>query len=520
MGPVAIAVLVLVAFWVGRILRTRGLSELVGFLLVGVLVGPVGLGLVSAAQVEHVGPVLDVALGLLMFSAGERINLREVRQVRWTLPVGTAQYLVCGALVYLAARLCGASNAESILLATLGGAGGPLTLAALISRRRDRSSFAEGLLAAHAWSDVLTALAFSVTWAIARYLVDPGGGDLTEAVMRFARLGIGGVVLGLAAGMILALVGRRLTSQAELLLCILVHVGVASLLSDALRYLYPLTGLAAGAFVANVAEPGTRDRIFAALGTVETPLFLLFFTFAGASLVPDLQAPVLVLGVVFVAARLVGKIAGAFLGGSLAGRTLPRRRRLEVGLGLTPLAGVAIGLAIYAAARLPLVGTSVATVVLGSVIVFEAAGGLFVARRTIRSNLYVGRLGLSHWDGDAPREQLVEDPDWDGIEAAILSLDGDQREDLLLEHIEEQVFMAVGGGRSGRYVAFATYDGTLMVDAADPHAATTSSGVPVGRRLGDVPTAMALTLDQVLGAARTFAHDGTLTLDLDWQPRR
>lgn len=149
MGSLAIAVLAVGAFWVGRLLKARGLSELVGFLLVGVLVGPVGLGLVSAGQVERLGPVMDVALGLLMFSAGERINLREIRRVGWTLPVGTIQYLLCGVLVYVVAIQCGAGAAEAILLATLAGSGGPLTLAALISRRRDRSSYAEGLLAAH-----------------------------------------------------------------------------------------------------------------------------------------------------------------------------------------------------------------------------------------------------------------------------------------------------------------------------------------------------------------------------------
>lgn len=518
MGSLAIAVLAVGAFWAGRLLKTRGLSELVGFLLVGVLVGPVGLGLVSAGQVERLGPVMDVALGLLMFSAGERINLREIRRVGWTLPVGTIQYLLCGVLVYVVAIQCGAGAAEAILLATLAGSGGPLTLAALISRRRDRSSYAEGLLAAHAWSDVLTAIVFSITWAVARFLLEPGSGEIVTAIARFARLGVGGLLLGLAAGLVLIVVARRIDSQAELLLCILVHVGVATLLSDSLRYLYPLTGLAAGIFVTNVAAAEMRQRIFGALATLETPLFLLFFTVAGVSIEPELTWPVLLLGVGYVAARLAGKFAGALAGGGIGAR-LPLRRRLGLGLGLTPQAGVAIGLAIYIAERLPDVGRSAATVVLASVILFEAVGGIFVSRRSIRTHLYVGRLALSNWDGGTPHEAFVESPDWDTIEDAILSLDGDRHEDLLLEHIEERVFMAIGGGMDGRYVAFATYDGSLVADAVDPHAPASSTGVVVGRRLGECPGALALGLEQVLAAARTFSDDGTLTIDLDWRPR-
>jgi len=121
--------------------------------------------------------------------------------------------------------------------------------------------------------------------------------------------------------------------------------------------------------------------VFTVVRTIEQPLFLLFFALAGASIhlgeIPELGA----LGLGYVAVRLGGKLIGGFIGGLIGG--LPRQDAFRLSGDLIPQAGVAVGLAVLAAEALPDSGGRVATVVLGSVVIFELAGS-FLVNRSLR----------------------------------------------------------------------------------------------------------------------------------------
>jgi hypothetical protein len=58
----------------------------------------------------------------------------------------------------------------------------------------------------------------------------------------------------------------------------------------------------------------------------------------------------------------------------------PRRRNLNAGLILLPMAGMAIGLANNVSTQFPMMGAEVASIVLAAVAVFETIGPPIVAR--------------------------------------------------------------------------------------------------------------------------------------------
>ena len=134
----------------------------------------------------------------------------------------------------------------------------------------------------------------------------------------------------------------------------------------------------AGATAASVSPEAFSLRLFRTVRTIEQPLYLLFFALAGASIHLDDIGGVGVVGVVYISVRVGAKIIGGLIGGLFGG--LGWRIALRLGVNLTPQAGVAVGLAVLASEVLGPPGAEAATVVLGSVVLFELVGPLLVAK--------------------------------------------------------------------------------------------------------------------------------------------
>ena len=111
------------------------------------------------------------------------------------------------------------------------------------------------------------------------------------------------------------------------------------------------------------------------------PLFVLFFVLSGAELdLKILSNPlVLLIGVVYIIARSLGKYLGAF--SSCAMTKCSKTIRNNLGITLLPQAGVALGMALTAQQLSD--GHTVRNVVLFSVLVYELVGPALTKRALI-----------------------------------------------------------------------------------------------------------------------------------------
>lgn len=400
-----LSLLAWMAFLVSRTFQRRNIPELVAFLFVGAVFGPSGVGLMDEADLQRLEPLTEVALAVLMFMVGERVSLRALRGSWWVAGAGAASYLAAAILVgAVASFLHGGMTA--LLLAVLAGAGAPMTVQSVVSSVRARGSYARAVVGSHAVADALAALSFSIALPIAlRFRVEDV--DTSEAVQRFLQLGVGGAVLGIVMGMIVARLSVRTETTGELLLLALVHLVAAATLSEYLGLSLPLAALVMGGVAATVAPTDASQRVFVSVRSVEQPLYLVFFALAGASIHIDEIPEVGLLGIGYIVARALGKFAGGFLGGLLG--HLPARRAAYLGGDLIPQAGVAVGLAVLAAEAVPVTGSRVATVVLGSVVVFELVGPILVSRslRSIKAEPEAERADPEEVDEELPSQMLL-----------------------------------------------------------------------------------------------------------------
>jgi Kef-type K+ transport system membrane component KefB len=208
--------------------------------------------------------------------------------------------------------------------------------------------------------------------------------SLISSKMAAASSSLGGVVgwgflaaflsllLGAASGLLITQITRRLREAGEILTA---GLALLLLLGEGARYLdlSPLlSGIAAGFAVVNGGPKNTQ--IFRVINAFDPPIYVLFFTLAGAQLHLSALATAGWVGLIYFMMRNLGKMAGVRAGALLSGASETLKRNL--GLGLMPQAGVAIGL-VFLLQEYPLLAEYsqiVTPVVLAGVVLSELIG--------------------------------------------------------------------------------------------------------------------------------------------------
>ncbi len=111
---------------------------------------------------------------------------------------------------------------------------------------------------------------------------------------------------------------------------------------------------------------------------MEYPVYIIFFTLAGAHL--ELAAVLTAggLAIAYIAARSAGKFLAGFAGGLAAHYDV--RQSAWLGLGMLPQAGVAVGLGLAASQTFPEAGPTVNAVILAAIVFFEVVGPVLTTR--------------------------------------------------------------------------------------------------------------------------------------------
>ena len=388
-GVVAVTVLVIIAglgaiAMVASNVVRRYIPEIVVFLALGVLIGPEGpLPLINESNIRSLELVTVVALGAIIFLLGDRLRFDNLRQrLGLLLPLNLLQLVAAGSLVFVGSRVAGASLQLSLVLALIAAETGVLTVTATVKEERARGEFTDLLLASVGVTNVAVALLFGIAFPFV--LAAGVAATPLTAVTAFAQIVVASTIIGLAGGWVLTRFGARIETSGELLLFLLITLTAVAGLDLLVDGSVVISTLIVGVYVVNLA-PWLADRYFAAVRSLEAPIYLIFFVVAGASIHFDDLQTVGVLGVTYVVARSIGKVGGALVGGWLSRPRMPPARSWAVGYATLPHAGMAIALVAFVVEQAPALGDEVSAVVLGSIMVFEL-GGPLLTRRALRTS--------------------------------------------------------------------------------------------------------------------------------------
>lgn len=378
---VLLGVLFLVGLATDVLGRRTALPRATLLLVMGMLLGPSALGWIESAQDGWAQFVTNVALVMVGFLLGGSLSGRALREHgRAIVCISLGKALGAFAVVCGGFLLVGAGVETALLLGAIATSTAPAATADVVRADRAEGAFTHRLLGVVAVDDAWGLVLFGVALAA----VEAMSGVGANGALALAAWDLGGAIaLGLAIGVPAAFLTGRVApgepTQAEALGIVFLCAGLALRLEVS----FLLASMVMGATVANLARHHRRP--FHAIEGIEWPFMILFFTLAGAALKLGALVATLGLLVAYVVLRAAGTMLGAMLGSAAAGDPSLRGSAARwMGLSLMPQAGVALGMALVAAQRLPAIEPAVLPVVVASTALFELAGPVLTRKALAR----------------------------------------------------------------------------------------------------------------------------------------
>ena len=372
--------ILLLGLLTSTIARRTFLPRVTLLLVFGILIGPSGLNVVPVVFAERFDLIADMTLVMVGFLLGGKLTLESLRESGAdVLLIATAAALLTTVAVCLGLIGLGVSTQVAVILGCIAAATAPAAILDVVDESGSHSKFTKLLLAIVAFDDVLALIVFAIGVSLVSSL-NGDGGDTLFLLVAAKQIG-GAILLGVALGLPAAyLTGRVRKSQpivTEALGLVLLCGGLAMWAGVS----YLIAAMVMGAVIANLAKH--HEYPFHAIEGIETPLMVIFFVLAGASLEIGALLDLGAIGTVYILCRTVGKIVGARIGGEISHADPGTKKWL--GVALLPQAGVAIGMALVAANQFPEYRQILLSIVIASTVFFELVGPIFT-RLAIRRN--------------------------------------------------------------------------------------------------------------------------------------
>jgi len=376
----AIGVIVVIGFFGGLAAERLKFPRITGYIVIGMLLSPSLLNIISGATIKNLDIMTDIALGIVAFLIGSGLHLASLRKlgrsIAWITPFQSlgAWLLVTLLIAFLYPRILTIPNATffqtyfpmAFIIGAVSCATAPAATMAVINQYRAKGPFTTTLLAVVALDDAIAVIAFAIAVGIAQPLVN--GGDISGYQMFGAPFLQIVQSIGIGAAFAFALIYiARLVRIRQLLLVvvfgtIMLCIGVTNLLG-----ISPiLASMAAGFIVVNKVR---KNEMFLVLEEIEDVIFAMFFVLAGLHFDLGVMKTAGILALLIVLGRCLGKYFGTRAGATISHASGEVKKYL--GLALLPKAGVTVGLVLLAERAFPTFGAIMMNAVLASVIINE-----------------------------------------------------------------------------------------------------------------------------------------------------
>ncbi|MFK7991288.1 MAG: cation:proton antiporter [Sandaracinaceae bacterium] len=395
----ALGFVILASYAFGQLVERLGLPHITGYLIAGLALGPSAAhllpeayqirpfddGVLSSSVIEQLKPLELLAVALIALTAGGELKIASLKRGfgvilavlggQIVMIVGLAVAFVIGlsgmipmvSLPGLGELDIGGAAALGAVLGSISIATSPAATIAVINDVKARGPTTSTLLATVVLKDVVVVVLFAVLSTLAAQML--GLGSSEEALGTYLLKHIGGALLiGAAMGFVMA--GYLRYVKREVLLFVVGMVFTAGFVAAELDVESVVLFITAGFVTANFSSEG--DHMLETVETLSLPVYVVFFTLAGAKLHLDELASVAGFAVALVALRVFGIWAGTAIGSQIGGASDSMRK--HGWLGFVSQAGVAISLATIVGERMGEPGEALSTLIIAGIAVNEIVG--------------------------------------------------------------------------------------------------------------------------------------------------
>jgi Kef-type K+ transport system membrane component KefB len=373
-NPVLLFGLLLLAGVIGGELarRTLGLSRIVGYVLIGLLLGASGLNWLDSELLKEAWIFVDIALGLILFELGRRLDFAWLRREPWLAATAVLESALAFGCVFLALLFFDVQPLYAAVAASIAIATAPTVVLVVAQEMRAEGQVTERALNLTAMNSVI---AFVTSTMLLAWLHHEYRASLATVVLHPLYLLAGSAVLGYGASFVAMTLARWLgkSERAHLVMSlalIVVTVGAARMLELSVV----LALLAFGTLSKNLDK--RHDLMPVDVGPIGQLFVVVLFVVSGASLRADEFAAGGALAIVYVLARFAGKSLGVMSLTYLSG--VRRGAGGLLCLALVPMSATAIGMMHRTAQLYPDFGAMLSAILLSAVLILELIGPIAV----------------------------------------------------------------------------------------------------------------------------------------------
>ncbi|MFI4922861.1 MAG: cation:proton antiporter [Burkholderiales bacterium] len=368
--PILFGLLLLMGLLGGEVARLFALPRITGYVLVGVLFGPGGLGVLSTQLIRESRVFVDISLGLILFELGRRLDYQWLRRNRWLFATAIAESAFAFCAVYFGLRYFDYPPLYAALAAAIGIATSPAVVLLVAHELRSEGQLTERMLLLTAVNSVFAFL--SVTMLLPfLHLEQQVGWAETLPQPLYVMLGslLTGLVVSFFVLRFAAWLGKREDRQFIMLVGMIVFTAG---LARSLNLSVLVTLLTVGILARNL---DFRHKLMAVqFGHGGQLFFVILFVMTGASLHFDMLPQVAFIAGMYIVLRFLGKALAILVFGRFSGLRPGAAGLLSIAL--LPMSGLAIVMVQDASSLYPEFGAKLSAVVLSAVAILELIGPL------------------------------------------------------------------------------------------------------------------------------------------------
>ncbi|MCZ2076488.1 MAG: cation:proton antiporter [Bryobacterales bacterium] len=383
--------LLLSALFAGNLSARLRMPQLTGYMIVGILVGPHVLALVTDQMLVQLRVFNGVAIALIALTAGVEMDFQVMRPlmrgIAWVTGIAVVgTMVVLSATAYLLKDLMpfmyGMSTVQllavSLVLGVTLSAQSPAVVVALRKELDADGPLTRTVLGVVVLSDLVIVVLFALVSSLARSLLGGSAADsITTGVLAWEIFG--SALAGVFIGLLVTTYLRSIEGGGALFV---ITLGFLVAEVGQRIHLDPLlVALFAGMFIRNLTSHG--DRLHKEIEAASLPVYIGFFAVAGATIHLDALMTVGIPAVVLVLVRGISFVAG----GNAAARVAASAEAVRkfTGFGLLSQAGLALVLAVLFSRSFPQLGAGASALVFGVVALNQIFAPILYRWALIRS---------------------------------------------------------------------------------------------------------------------------------------
>ena len=423
----SLSIALLAGLMLSRVAKLLQLPAVTAYLITGIFIGPYclgafgvkGLGFISMADIKSYSLLCDIALGFIALSIGNEFRLSQLKKIgKQATVVGifqavTATLLVDGVLILLHLLMPDKLPLPAtLILGAIASATAPAATLMVVKQYKAKGPLTDILLPVVALDDAVGLVLFAISFGVAKAILS-GVIDVVSILVNPLLEIVLSLGLGAVMGFLFSWCERFFHSRSKRLAVsvgfVMLTIGLSMLKFEFgkvhISFSSLLVCMMLGTIFCNICD--FSEELMDRVDRWTAPLFVLFFVLSGAELELSVFTDIMIvlIGLVYILTRSIGKYSGAFL--SAKWTKCDDNIVKYLGVTLLPQAGVALGMAIKSAdLGLPII----ANITLFAVLIYELVGPMLTKIALLKAGDInpEGKTSARHEHAKKKAEQAVE----------------------------------------------------------------------------------------------------------------